>query len=202
MMHMENFVSPGTPAPAEPVAKSGMSWFIGVLLFIAGLVVGGAVIWFYAQPLAAPEAVESPSPTPSPTATVTPEGQLSYTNDRYGFRLALPESWRELDYSVGESEDLSGTSLETISFLIRNPKPAFREEEEWSPFWITIWTHEGWALYQTKDLPQPSGVLGQSGLHVFTWRRALDVPIGISDSLGSDFDFGLDDIRDSFEVIR
>lgn len=109
----------------------------------------------------------------SPTSRERPAHQrhaahtITYRNNRYGFILSLPASWR--GYSVyeetwGGSGEIDGKDMEITGpeIFIRHPK--WTDDDPWQDIPIMIFTHAQWKLVDGGNVSVSAAPFGPGEL--------------------------------------
>lgn len=99
----------------------------------------------------------------------------TYTNNEYGFSIALPDSWNGYNEILGQWEARDVGSGDVIDhgpiFTLRHPK--WTEENKREDMPIMIFTPLQWASVQSGNIslgaaPIPPSVLGKNSKYVIT----------------------------------
>lgn len=128
--------------------------------------------------------------TQQPAQHGHPAHTIIYRNNRYGFTLTLPASWK--GYSVhqetwGGSGEIDGKDIEITGpqIFIRHPK--WTDDDPWQDIPIMIFTHAQWELVDGENVsvsaaPFGPGELARNGKFVF----ALPPRYNYGDARGTD----------------
>ncbi|GEM_PF-5940388 len=114
------------------------------------------------------------TPTPVPTQTATPQASLeSYRNEKYGFEIMLPETWK--GYAVITSQ-WQGQSVSTGKIIDQGPiitlrHPQWTESNPREDMPIMVFTPEQWALVEQGEIslgaaPIPPSILGRNSKYI------------------------------------
>ncbi|MCX6791437.1 MAG: hypothetical protein NT149_00140 [Candidatus Gottesmanbacteria bacterium] len=113
---MEEITQPTPQTPPQPKKQSGV--FIGILLFLIGILVG--LVIYKTMPYFGASPTPLVSPTPSAEAGDPTAQWERHIFPKMGFSLALPPKW----YPHEEKSDIGGSGYESwISYPVDNPSP-------------------------------------------------------------------------------
>jgi hypothetical protein len=159
--------------PLSHTTRHTLVWVIALMLVALGS------FWFglsQRRPVEAPIIPTPPSankPVPaSPVATTTVtetakpriDGNIVYTNTKYGFKLELPARWK--DYRVSEKMDaVNGNNL---YFELKHSDGSYG-----SVFAITAYERADWDRLQSEEGPKPS-YLAEKDDTIFGYSFAQD----------------------------
>lgn len=165
------------PQPMAP--QEGTSKWLWIVLVIVIFIVAGYFGWNWYSTNKTKSSTATTTPTTTPTTTKTTEttttGNLTYTNDKYGFTLTFPATWK--GYKFKEA-NIAGA---IVTYYVEVPTTdktftgdSLQDAGYYSPFVITVMT-----LAQ-RDALNPEGpndqLITKNSQYAFGWSQANGTP--------------------------
>ena len=107
----------------------------------------------------------------APAANPKAKGIVAYTNDSYGFKFDLPDSWKGYSVIAGkwqgnrlDSEDASGKPKQESGPLITIRNQHWTEARPYQDIPIMVFTLEQWKLVEKEELAVSAAPIGPSEL--------------------------------------
>lgn len=165
MRAMDSSVAPMTPmTPMGARTPHAHPALYAVIAGLSGIIIAGAAWVFW------PKAGETPTPSPTPLGVVTGGSEyVVYTNEQYGLRVSLPDSWYGFSVETDEDPyaDPPGAYL-----LIRHPAWSAQTPRQDIP--ILVYPASEWPCISSQDgtcykgaAPFPPAALASNSTYVF-----------------------------------
>lgn len=186
-----NQPQPVPPQGGQPMApQGGTSKWLWIVLVIVILIAAGYFGWNWYSANKAKTSTTGTTTTPTTTKTTTKttpstttttetattSGNLTYTNDKYGFTLTFPSTWT--GYKMKEAT----LTDSVITYYINVPTTdktavagSTSDAGYYSPFAITVYTLAQWTTVENAEGPKDT-LITKNTQYAFGWNQANGTP--------------------------